>query len=525
MIDESVPAPKERKPPVFYPVLFAIFPVLSIYSANLALVPGSAIVRPFLFVLGCAIALWALLALCLRSLDRGALTASFIATMCFAYTRIIKTMNFPYYVRDLGPEIWLSVLVVGSILVAWKGTGARKLFNLLSAMLVVSALGQTGYGLFRSFALRPLIQKNANDSGSMSSTRPDIIYIILDGYGRSDALQRAMGYSSDAFVEGLEKRGFYVAKDSHANYCQTEISVASSLNMDFIPELLPHVTRKEGNRSPLDTLIDQNQVASYLRQRGYSYSAITTGFPPLQFNSADVNLRSQFGLNLIESALIQQTPFETVSHADTSMFEERRLALQAAYSSLESLTSKVLNPRFTIVHILAPHPPFVFEADGSPRSHHGTFGLFDGSDYIFNANSAKDYRDGYVGQAEYIGNRTLQALDVLLAGSGPKPVNLVQGDHGSKLRLNQEFASKTDMNECFPNLSAYYVPDSVRKNLYPGITPVNSFRVLFNGLFDDKRQLKPDRSFYSPFPTPYEFTEVTNQLADHTKMAAVPLPK
>jgi hypothetical protein len=525
LIEEPIPTLKERKLRIFYPVLFAIFPILSIYSANLSLVPGDEIIRPVLIVLAVTISLWGALSLFMRSIPCGAVTSAFLVSMCFLYSRLVALMNFSPYYESCGLYIWIALSIVGALIVAWKAANFHKLLNVLSAMLVLAAGGQIGIGLLRSAILRPVIQRGDITTGTNLSIRPDIIYVILDGYGRSDALKRALDYSSDNFVQGLEKRGFYVAKDAHANYCQTELSVASSLNMNFVPELLPKISSKETNRSPLDVIIDNNQVALYLRERGYTFSAITTGFPPLQFKSADVNLRSHAGMNLIESALIQQTPFAGVPGLYGSMFARRRDNILSAFATLETLSAQALNPRFTVVHILAPHPPFVFGSHGEVRARKGSFGFFDGSDYMLNVSTAKDYRDGYVGQAEFIGNRTLKALDKMLARSSSKPVILIQGDHGSKLRLDQAFFNKTDFNECFPNLSAFYVPESVRKNLYPGMTPVNSFRVLFNGLFDDKLELKPDRSWYSSFPFPYDFMEVTNRLVDHTKMASLPLPR
>jgi hypothetical protein len=136
-----------------------------------------------------------------------------------------------------------------------------------------------------------------------------------------------------------------------------------------------------------------------------------------------------------------------------------------------------------------------------------------------------DYRNGYIGQATYIGKQILNCLDAILESDGPKPVILIQGDHGSKMRLDQESLERTDINECFPNLSSFYVPESVRTRLYDGITPVNTFRVLFDGLFGENYPLLPDKSWYSTFPKPYDFTDVTGKIADHTKMADMPLPK
>ena len=47
-----------------------------------------------------------------------------------------------------------------------------------------------------------------------------------------------------------------------------------------------------------------------------------------------------------------------------------------------------------------------------------------------------------------------------------------------------------------PILDAYYVSDEARADLYPEITPVNSFRVLFNHYFDADYPYLEDLSYY-----------------------------
>ena len=480
------------------------------------------LVRPLCVVTLITLLLWGILTPLFRSSSRAAILSSSIIAIAFGY-RYMHVLDRKFFIPDSWEfGIWVTLTIVISSLLAvfWRW---HKLLNILSVWLILATVAQIGYEQIRS-AGRISTHLIGGGDVPIPVNRPDIIYIILDGYGRSDALKRALGFNNDSFIAGLQGRGFYVAEDAHSNYCQTELSVSSSLNMDFIQDLLPRVTKKDSDRAPLGNLLDHNAAAKYLRDRGYTFASITTGFPPLQFPSADIDMRSQEGLSLIESALVQMTPIGGNRQAVESMFDNRRTQLSAAFDSLESLAIPSPKPRFVIVHILAPHPPFVFGPDGERLKHHGTYGFWDGSDFMDEVGKPEDYQRGYSGQAEYIGKRMLQSLDILLKQPGPKPVIIIQGDHGSKLRLDQATLVHTDVNECFPNLNAFLVPDSVRKNLYPGETPVNSFRILFNGIFGDHLGLKPDRSWYSSFPFPYDFTDVTDRISDHTKMASTPVP-
>jgi len=351
-----------------------------------------------------------------------------------------------------------------------------------------------------------------------TSLRPDIYYIILDGYGRSDALKRVIGFSNDWFIKGLEDRGFYVAKDARSNYCETELSLASSLNLDYLPNLVPDLKSQGENRNVLDKLIDKSGVSTYLRKVGYRYEAMTTGFPAVHPSSADLWLQDTKGISLFAGFLMADTPLPGESGlGSTSQFVSRRIMLKSAIGNMVDATRGGTQPRFFFVHILAPHPPFVFGPNGEavkPKSM--AYTIVDGNHFYQNGGTPEEYATGYRGQATYLSNLMLDAVDKILKSSKKPPVIIIQGDHGSKLKLDQELVEKTDLNECFPNLNAFFVPPQVREKLYDGITPVNSFRIVFNGLFGDQFPKLQDRSYYSGWSTPFKFIEVTDRIKPAT---------
>ena len=61
-------------------------------------------------------------------------------------------------------------------------------------------------------------------------------------------------------------------------------------------------------------------------------------------------------------------------------------------------------------------------------------------------------------------------------------------------------------------LNAYYFPDGIYANLYPSITPVNSFRVVLDQFFGTQLGLLEDHSYFSTFDEPYDFNEVTEEV-------------
>jgi len=62
-------------------------------------------------------------------------------------------------------------------------------------------------------------------------------------------------------------------------------------------------------------------------------------------------------------------------------------------------------------------------------------------------------------------------------------------------------------------LNAYYLPGvNIDKLLYPSITPVNSFRMIFNQYFGASYNLLPDQIFIPAPGSLYKFIDVTREL-------------
>jgi len=57
-------------------------------------------------------------------------------------------------------------------------------------------------------------------------------------------------------------------------------------------------------------------------------------------------------------------------------------------------------------------------------------------------------------------------------------------------------------------LNAYYLPDGGSEAIYPAISPVNTFRTIFNRYFGGNLPLLEDRSYFSPVDDPFRLTPI-----------------
>jgi len=130
-------------------------------------------------------------------------------------------------------------------------------------------------------------------------------------------------------------------------------------------------------------------------------------------------------------------------------------------------------PKFVFAHILVPHDPFIFTPDGQ----------FHWAEYPI---------EGYVSNVEFIDSYIVPVVNEIIKQSSVPPVIIIMGDHGPT-GIPGDDNPETRM----AILNALYVSDEAKKDIYESITPVNTFRVIFNNYFGTEYPLLDDRSYYS----------------------------
>ncbi|MBN1546201.1 MAG: hypothetical protein JW902_06035, partial [Syntrophaceae bacterium] len=71
----------------------------------------------------------------------------------------------------------------------------------------------------------------------------------------------------------------------------------------------------------------------------------------------------------------------------------------------------------------------------------------------------------------------------------------------------------------FSILNCYYMPYDGSHNLYKEITPVNTFRVIFNHYFGTNYKILEDKSYYSTWSHPFQFIDIT-EIIGNTGLAS-----
>ncbi|MEA1926361.1 MAG: hypothetical protein U9M90_03955 [Patescibacteria group bacterium] len=507
---------------IFHPFLFALFPVFFLYANNKDLVHPSYAFWPLIIILLLSIAVFLLIEHFLRNIQKAAILSSAFFITFFSFGHYLK---LPYLIFEEMPfknldyyclfAFWIVLLAVITCLVVKSKRSFKKItayLNTVSIILLIMPISTIAWYEISAKNIDELI-KNENSLTDVKNTnnKPDIYYIVLDGYGRNDVLQKYYGFDIGSFIKDLEDRGFFVAEKGTTNYPQTYLSIASSLNYAYLDELSQVMGADSGNRGPLREMIKESRVYKTLKTAGYKFVAFPYTWTGTYDNlHADIFMQNKINTTEFTDLLVQSTPLRIFSNKNLFL-EGYRNKFYFAFDHLPDI-AKIETPTFVYVHLLIPHPPFVFDEGGAIEKMESDLAGNDGNHYFEKCPGVDKYKKAYVDQTKFASKNSLKTIDSILSKSSTPPIIILQADHGPGSMLDWEDPDKTNMHERMSILNAYYLPDKGKKMLYDSITPVNTFRVVFNTLFDADLELLEDKNYFSRWNHPYDFIDVTKKV-------------
>jgi hypothetical protein len=530
------PSMSGKKPLLLHPFLFAIAPIIFLFSHNineLSLFDQSSIIR---LVLPCAFSLglaWALLFGLHRFVFENRLQAGALVSLLLflffgfghiqsIYLHIVEQSggDFRYVLKGIKIghyKFFFACWIGGGLLLIWllnrwlrkshsNLPGLTVYLNRVAAVLIIIAATTIGWTEINR-VLHPTDKRNSEEfqaarvNGRITSL-PDIYYIILDSYAAADTLCNSYGYDNQEFLGFLSHKGFYLASKSCSNYTSsisTVMSLASSLNFEYLNFLSATPGRESANISLPVRMVENSKIMRFLKANGYTFINFKTPIGPAARNrhadwDMDCNrsfIADDFLRLLIETTLLE--PFFRVYNT-----ESRRERILCQFAALPHLfdNPNIRRPIFVFAHILCPHWPYIFGQNGQPISEGGNRGV-----------SSKELS---INQLIFINKLVKKMLDTLLADPNSRPIIILQGDHGPL-----DHPGKT-MEETFRSrmriLNAYLLPNDGKAKLYDSISPVNTFRVILNHYFGTIYPLLKDRAFYSnpDDKNHYELKDVTD---------------
>ena len=491
----------------WYFIVFSAYPVLTLLASNIGQVKIRSGLRPLVMSILIGGVLFLLLRLVLKDAYRAAFLSTLWMVLFFSYGHVYTKLIEKWQKINLTPYLLIASLILAILFAIWV-TRPRFTFrdsalalNVVSLGLVIMSIWQIGSDLPRGNGHRIVAKNSPVQDLVRPQNPPDVYYFILDMYTRQDLLKSAYGYDNSGFVKDLESRGFYVAQCSQSNYTRTEISLTSSLNLSYLQELDPQFNDPNSiARGKLWDALKHNTVRYELENMGYKTISFANGFPWSEMDDVDMFITPpafSSGMTEFETLFLQTTMARTLQdfgwlnldEIDGQNYRDRDTTV---FNSIKNIAA-MPGSKYVYIHLILPHPPFVWGPDGT---HTDPANYWDAKKLY----PAGKFAIGYTNQMTFLNRKLLEMIDTIQSESKTQPIIILQGDHGPWIQPNPQH---------FFILNAYYLPGH-NDQLYPQISPVNSFRYVFNNYFGAKYDMLPDITYFSPTPKLYNFSVVNN---------------
>ncbi len=491
--------PNRSRALILHPFFFGLFPLFSLLSANMVWAGFNEVWLPAAVVIAATTLLWLALWPLLPQPHKRGLALSLFWLPFYGYSLVVDTLRDFFSFRELlSPGAVAAIAVLTALIAAgalwglrkspWSFKGVTTALNRISALILMVALASCALALVRQAQAQPSVAMPVPvDKALDPAALPNIYFIVADSYPRSDYLKSYFGIENTPFLDQLRARGFYIAERSRSNYPNTLPSLASTLNMDYLDNAIATEGWEDARYPSLLSQIRGNMVVPMLRSVGYEFVAIASGVFPTELGEADRFIHpGGWRPTEYHQQLIDATPIRSVlNRMKKKRFHHR---VPFVFDTLETVRREE-KPMFVFAHLMAPHLPHAYDVDGNVLL------------------EFPPYKPGWRQMTDFVNRRLLAVVDAIQQHE-PNSVIIIEGDHGPRTTWQSTFS-----NELLPwegpweeyvrdrcaNLSTFYFPDRQYDGLlYPEITPVNTFRVIFNKYFGTQLDLLEDVTYLSP---------------------------
>lgn len=379
-----------------------------------------------------------------------------------------------------------------------------KVLVFLLLFIFVSQVGKVGLKL-ASFApelrYQPATLEPTKNPNRVVS-KPDIYYLVFDRYTNNTMLQQYYDYDNSAFTNFLATEGFVNRDNAYANYPFTLSSISSTLSMNYHTELGKKFgTRPHQTALPYRNILDSPPVAKILQQEGYQYNQISSWSDYTRLaKTADANPVKSFRLNIlgmsyypsdlardvINKSILSPMLKTGIRFGNFTVVQYQndrhpRENFNNQLAALETIaTQKNNKPQFSFAHVLVPHDPYIFLADGSEATY----------DSNRNDNGAPE-TEKYLNQIKYLNTRITKLVQTIRTQS-PNAVIVLQADEGSypadfrfeltpTANYNPIKLPADKMRQKFGIQASYYLPGASEATVQREVSSsVNIFRFILS---------------------------------------------
>ena len=555
----------------FHPLVFVVFPVISLYASNLGKGYLGEAVTIAAGLVAIVAVLWLVLYLLTKQVSASAIILSAFVVLFFSLGHVISAVDTILEKLQLSAQtqflvkgeisliIWLSI---GALLLfciaryALKRTGqlhnATQFLNIVAlALFVISGLnlvfnGVKSFGVTRFLAEMDGSVPQASSEGHEDSTADDSfnspVPVEVEAPGEGDSVRgfidswRQNAPSEDVAVPSPAPDIYYIIVDAYArqDILQEVFGYDDSEFINYLVDRGFFVTSDSSANYPQTALsLSSSLNMEYLDDAVNKIGTDTSDRSPLS-----VMIKESRVFGLLRNSGYKLVAFDSgydptcITEADEylsppkwspSPFQEAFVMLtplsvfdrtlidfrrQRILYAFDHLPDAAEHEEPTIVFLHVLIPHFPFIFDEKGRPTEPSKGVGGREDYDY-----EEYIEGYSNQLAFTSKKLMSAVDAILSQSSTPPIIIIQSDHGPSAHLEPSWSyGDHNLSERLSIFNAYYFPDQDYTGLYEAITPVNTFRVVLNQFFGTDYELMDDRSYWATWERPYDPTDVTEEL-------------
>jgi hypothetical protein len=477
------------------PIILGLFFILFLYTSNL----GEGIKAIEIFSLFFSVSIFSCLVfsiffLIFRELNKASFLSTILLFAFFSYGYFYDLFNEIAIVKEISRHRYLvpiiSILSLLLILRTYrKNYDYKKFLFILSISLSVLILINSSQVLI--FKLKPTnpISKNLNIENSVNLDLPDIYHIVLDMYPTEDILETRFNFDNKYFLSQLNSLGFR-KENLKANYIRTRYSLPSTINMKHFynasadEKIYMNETQKSFNKSV---------EADVARKLGYKIYEISTNDVKNFYSSffgdfSRVFVRTSM-LRIIDDSSIPIHNF---------WINKNQKYFQENVSNLIKISDKE-DKTWTYFYSRPPHPPFIFNEDGTKNLNANPYNTF--AENLSDPWNEKETKN-FINQLKYVNNTIIKTVEKIILNS-KNSIIIIQSDHGvynvsgEYSMNNNEPMSDEIYEELFSTINFIYSPNNCIDETHNIETNINIISTLIRECLDINISDKENLQFWN----------------------------
>jgi len=469
---------------IIHPFMFGLFPILLIFVNNLGEISIESLLVPITIIYLVTITLILIFTKIIKNISKSTVLVSFFLLLFFTIGHVQLSLhgNEIFGLRaDSLTVLGIPYLVLFSIglYAIYKKTDMTKPNQIISVISIAIII---------SFVPNAISESSGFSTNQFYETinfetenKPDVYFILLDGYAGKNSLKENFGFDNSLFLEFLEDSDFYISEKNFSNYSWSNLAMNSFLNMNYL-DSYPNYSVDDSLL--LRELYNHNLVMKTFQNNGYDAFFIDGGAP---FREIHVSTKilchaNDNGLlqNLIDTSMISVI---SKKFSKDSWNEIRT----CAFEELQKIPKQSENPKFTYAHFNLPHHPYNYDDNGD---------LVEFDESVKELDE-RESNHRYINQLKVTNEKIAKIIPKLISSSENTPIIIIASDHGWAFR--HHFEKPIEENEKYliqryNNFQAFYPAKNIEA--YDNLTSVNMFRQIFNDNFETDLKLFENKAIY-----------------------------